>query len=84
MFADTVSLTGINGNTTLDTSSFTLGSAYSVGSGGAGGFTKIGSGVLNLTAGANYTGPTTVNNGTNLRRCHNRCDSYVKNGGGAA
>jgi fibronectin-binding autotransporter adhesin len=64
MFANTVNLTGINGNVTLDTGSFTLGSAYSVGNGGLGGFTKIGTGILNLTAGTNYSGLTTVNNGT--------------------
>ncbi len=60
MVADTVNLTGTNGNVTMDTGNFTVSSAYAFT--GTGGLTKIGAGTLNLTA--NYTGATTVSTGT--------------------
>ncbi len=60
MNADNVNLTGTNGNVTIDTGSFTLGSGYAWS--GAGGYIKIGTGTLNVPA-ASYSGSTTLNNG---------------------
>ncbi len=65
-FADDVSTrstTFLLGGATLDTgaSDFTL--ANSIGGGGAGGFTKTGSGTLTLQSSSTYTGGTAVGNG---------------------
>ncbi len=57
-----VTLTGTNGNVTIDTGTFTLGSAYGWTS--TGGFTKVGTGTLTFTASNSYSGTTTINNGT--------------------
>jgi autotransporter-associated beta strand protein len=62
-FANSVNLTGINGNVTLDTGSFTLGSAYAMS--GPGGLIKAGSGTLVLSVANNsYAGGSVINAGT--------------------
>lgn len=61
--ANTINLTGTNGNVTIDTGAFTLGSSYVIN--GAGGFTKAGSGTLLLSVANNsYAGGTLINAGT--------------------
>ncbi|MDZ7618745.1 MAG: autotransporter-associated beta strand repeat-containing protein, partial [Patescibacteria group bacterium] len=57
-----MALTGLDGNTTVDTSSFTI--ALSGVLSGVGGLNKIGDGTLQLTGTSTYTGPTTVTAGT--------------------
>jgi autotransporter-associated beta strand protein len=52
------------GGATLDTQTYNVTFADSIGNGGAGGLTKKGSGTLTLNALANYGGNTTVNKGT--------------------
>ena len=49
---------------TIDTQGYNIVLAHSIGNGGSGGLTKLGSGTLTLSASANYSGATTISNGT--------------------
>ncbi|MFO1532025.1 MAG: autotransporter-associated beta strand repeat-containing protein, partial [Kiritimatiellia bacterium] len=62
MNANTVNLTGVNGNATIDTQAFTLTSNY--GFSGAGGLVKNGPGTLRLNGVSPYAGGTFINDGT--------------------
>ncbi|MEN3940586.1 autotransporter-associated beta strand repeat-containing protein [Prosthecobacter sp. SYSU 5D2] len=60
----TRTVTLISGNSTLDTNGLDLTLANSIGNGGAGSLTKTGVGILTLNAQANYSGGTSITNGT--------------------
>ena len=49
---------------TIDVQGYNIVLAHSIGNGGSGGLTKLGSGTLTLSASANYSGETTINDGT--------------------
>ncbi|MCP5542613.1 MAG: autotransporter-associated beta strand repeat-containing protein [Akkermansiaceae bacterium] len=61
MAANTVNLTGVNGDVTINTAGFDIGSNY--GFSGSGGFDKSGEGTLTLSQAGTYSGATVVSGG---------------------